>query len=707
MKKIFTILLVIITACALHAQTIPFTQIQKATGASSVVVTNTAGVMTYTPTLPVSAIPSLPYSPSTRSLTINGTTYDLSANRTWNVGDLLSTGSYSNPSWIVNLPFSKITGVPAYITYSNLSATSPLNYNSSTGVFTITPLTITNTGSGNAVITGNTLNIPNTTYNLTQAGIYSALGYTTQPQLNGTGFVKAIGTTVSYDNSTYLPTTNPVFTGSLTSGATTYTDANTWSQYTGSANNYYQSIWQNTNAGNAASTDLTISNNLGTATTYYGNFGMNSSTYTGTAVFNQPNTVYLTAQNGDLAIGTTSNNAFHVVVNNGTIDAITTSSAGATTITGATTLTGTTTITDANNFIFGATTGTKFGTATTNKLGFWNATPIVQPVATTDLITGLVNVGLRASGTAVPLTTTGAVSFSNTTVTSSLTANTLSVTGTSSLTGTVNTNTLNVNGITTITNNSGVITLREFVGAGVGTTAVYMGTTTPTSINTALAFDGSSTYLNGIANNSLYLSVGGTNVVRLNQSFQIYTPFSASFGAVTPFNFTQPNNSGQTASTVIPGFKHTGNIRGWNGGNIAAIQPEVYFSAPTYSATAASTLSIVTGLLVDAPIAGTNVTFTNKYAVLANGNIGLSAAGNGIYIKEGSNASSGTVTLVAGTITVSNTNITATSRIFLTGNGTTNAGILTKVNSVGTGFTITSTNAADVRAIDYFIIQGN
>lgn len=53
----------------------------------------------------------------TRTLTINGTTYDLSANRTWTVGDLLSSGSYSNPSWITDLSWSKITGAPSFLTY--------------------------------------------------------------------------------------------------------------------------------------------------------------------------------------------------------------------------------------------------------------------------------------------------------------------------------------------------------------------------------------------------------------------------------------------------------------------------------------------------------------------------------------------------------------------------------------------------------------
>ena len=56
------------------------------------------------------------YVPNTRTLTINGTSYDLSANRTWNVGDLLSTGSYANPSWLTSLAWSKITGAPSFLT---------------------------------------------------------------------------------------------------------------------------------------------------------------------------------------------------------------------------------------------------------------------------------------------------------------------------------------------------------------------------------------------------------------------------------------------------------------------------------------------------------------------------------------------------------------------------------------------------------------
>ena len=42
--------------------------------------------------------------------------------------------------------------------------------------------------------------------------IVSALGYTPQAQLSGTGFVKASGTTITYDNSTYLTTTDAAST---------------------------------------------------------------------------------------------------------------------------------------------------------------------------------------------------------------------------------------------------------------------------------------------------------------------------------------------------------------------------------------------------------------------------------------------------------------------------------------------------------------
>jgi hypothetical protein len=42
---------------------------------------------------------------------------------------------------------------------------------------------------------------------------------------------------------------------------------------------------------------------------------------------------------------------------------------------------GTVTVTEAKNFVLGTTTGSKIGTAVTQKLGFFNATPVVQPAS--------------------------------------------------------------------------------------------------------------------------------------------------------------------------------------------------------------------------------------------------------------------------------------------------------------------------------------
>jgi hypothetical protein len=68
------------------------------------------------------------------------------------------------------------------------------------------------------------------------------------------------------------------------------------------------------------------------------------------------------------------------------------------------------TVSDGGNVVLGTTTGTKIGTATTQKLGFYNATPVVQPTAVADatdaasvitqlnaLLTRMRNLGLIAT----------------------------------------------------------------------------------------------------------------------------------------------------------------------------------------------------------------------------------------------------------------------------------------------------------------------
>jgi len=82
-------------------------------------------------------------------------------------------------------------------------------------------------------------------------------------------------------------------------------------------------IIQNTGTGTASSSDIIVNNNLSTETTYYGDFGMNSSYWNGTGALNTANTVYLTSTNGDLAIGTTTSNSIHFVVAGSSTDSAT------------------------------------------------------------------------------------------------------------------------------------------------------------------------------------------------------------------------------------------------------------------------------------------------------------------------------------------------------------------------------------------------
>lgn len=77
---------------------------------------------------------------------------------------------------------------------------------------------------------------------------------------------------------------------------------------------------------------------------------------------------------------------------------------------GPTTLSGNTTISEGMDVVLGTVTGTMFGTATTQKLGFFNTTPVVQEAGSNDVLASLVTLGLRAASVNPPLNLgTGAV----------------------------------------------------------------------------------------------------------------------------------------------------------------------------------------------------------------------------------------------------------------------------------------------------------
>jgi len=89
-----------------------------------------------------------------------------------------------------------------------------------------------------------------------------------------------------------------------------------------------------------------------------------------------------------------------------------------------------------------------------------------------------------------------------------------------------------------------------------------------------------------------------------------------------------------------------------------------------------------------------------------NGDVNINTKGK-LKLKEVADSPSGVVTLVGGTLTVNNANITANSRIFLThqNNSGTVGFVTVSARVAGTSFTITSSNALDTSDIAYFIIE--
>lgn len=94
-------------------------------------------------------------------------------------------------------------------------------------------------------------------------------------------------------------------------------------------------------------------------------------------------------------------------------------------------------------------------------------------------------------------------------------------------------------------------------------------------------------------------------------------------------------------------------------------------------------------------------------ATQASGDFAVTTVGKGYRVAEGSNAKQGTGTLVAGKVTVANTSVTASSRIFLTRTGAiTHAGALSVTSqTAGTGFNVESSNAEDAGSFNYEIFE--
>jgi hypothetical protein len=263
--------------------------------------------------------------PDSRTLTINGTTYDLTANRAWTITTDASARSILRYVATANQTTFTISGgyTPGLTdVYRNgVKLDNSTDFTATNG----TTIVLTNGASVNDVIevyryqtaflANNALRTVTefiatagqTTFNVTynsglvdvfyngskllsteyaagngttivlnfpcnlndtlevHAYSYAVGAFTGQAQLNGTGFVKANGTTITYDNSTYLTSINSSqVTTAL--GYTPYNSTNPSGYITSSALSTYLPLTGGTLTGALSGTSATFSGNVGIGT---------------------------------------------------------------------------------------------------------------------------------------------------------------------------------------------------------------------------------------------------------------------------------------------------------------------------------------------------------------------------------------------------------------------------------------------------------
>lgn len=221
------------------------------------------------------------------------------------------------------------------------------------------------------------------------------------------------------------------------------------------------------------------------------------------------------------------------------------------------------------------------------------------------------------------------------------------------------------------------------------------------SSNKDISMGGGSRYIGGIRTS--YAT--GTASVSLNQAN--HSPIFVFTGSTAGRTITLP--TAVSVSGIV--FEIVNN-------SSVSVTVATTSSQTIYRIAATTTVVLQAGESLYVVSDGTNWVSSNYsiYALAAtwtatqifNADIKLGTAGNGLYVKEGSNATMGTATLSAGTVVVSTTKVTANSRIYLSVNGgtLTNIGALyISARTAGTSFTISSSNILDASTVAWIIIE--
>lgn len=232
---------------------------------------------------------------------------------------------------------------------------------------------------------------------------------------------------------------------------------------------------------------------------------------------------------------------------------------------------------------------------------------------------------------------------------------------------------------------------------------------TPPVNDTALLITGAS--LTG-SDETPFLNVfGGWNTTGSPTAFNLEISNDAS-GAASKvawfkinnlFTTTKPGLQLENPTGAFPGLQQYSPSlhlvgQGWKTTAAAASQPVEF---RLYVQPVQGTTNPTANLLIDFAVDGG--AFTNRFKLSSGGVL----TANGLSIVSGANQRAGNAVLVAGTVTVNNTTVTANTIVMLTRKtaGGTPGTLITYTVSAGTSFTINSDSALDTSTFSYFLIE--